>query len=120
MADVKESELQQVDVAALIRCLDSIGNSKVITPVDLLFLIFGKGYIQGNTNCNDIINTGCYSLNWSKNTGNTNFPDNNYTFGALLVLSSNSNAVIQVIHNIDHLYIRIRYDSVWRAWKQIL
>lgn len=121
MADKQDVREDQMTIANNVDYLRGLNgkDSVLISIINTLLISFGKGYIQKNTNCNDLINTGCYSLNWSSNMGNINFPNNNYCFGALLVFASNGNAIIQVVHCIDYLYIRIRYDGIWKPWKSI-
>lgn len=117
--DLREDQMTIANSVDYLRGLKG-KDSVLIGLTKVLFLSFNKGYISANTDCDNLTDTGCYALNWGSNVGNTNFPDNNYLYGILLVFSSSGSPCIQIIHNTaNKLFVRIRYDGIWKPWKSI-
>lgn len=119
--DIFENEMQQVNVAALLRCLDASGNSKVITPASLMTGIFkDNGAIPNG----DDLNRYFYGLYYS-------FPENGTVLNGpsfvrfLLVCFTSGGHVVQLAINVHPGSYQIQYRSSynngkdWSVWKSI-
>lgn len=111
--DVRENEMQQVDIAALLRCLDNQGNSKVITPKKMLSGLFQeRGAIN---NANDAISMGTYTGHEIVNSPASDYSD--------IIVFRYGGYIHQLFFtlNSDHIFYRRSLDggTSWYSWKSI-
>lgn len=113
--DIRENEMQGVDIAALLRCLDENGNSKVITPQKLFNKVFidrDRLYTYDDTS----LKTGMYYD--FDGAIDRNPILNNY--GMILVFSYGSTMSIQIhVDTSSKVHIRVYANSNWTKWNAI-
>lgn len=115
--DIKENEMQQVAVAALLRCLDASGNSKVITPAYLLSLVMNHRGVVDYSNPDEINNTkatGMYN-HWGGLSGTIS------THGILVVFNADS-YIVQIDLSFDFKILMRQSTNrgeSWTGWKSI-
>lgn len=77
-----------------------------------------RGGIYVGTDANGILESGFYKLGWDTNTGCTNFPNNDYLYGSMLVFSSENTTIQILVTTGAGAYIRLRYGG-WYDWVKI-
>lgn len=120
--DVKENEMQIVAVAALLRCLDAAGNSKVIEPSMIIPYALKTNFMVAdlnNININGIIGYGIGTTE--------NIPSN---YGIVFQLSNQDNPRAGFMNNwvfqfafptdkATFYYRSVINDDNWSAWKSV-
>lgn len=113
--DNRENEMQEVDIATLLRCLDEHGNSKVITPLKL----FNKVFID----CDSLYRYDDTSLKTGMYYDFDDAIDRNPildSYGMILVFSYGSVMSIQIhVDTSSKMHIRVYANSKWTKWSAI-
>ena len=117
MADQRENQLTPISTPAYLRCLDSVGNSGLITIEQLLIqkgVLYYKRQLQAPIDLNDIKETGSYYIT---PTPPVNAP---FSYCQLLVFTSSYVTSQVVINSSDaDIKIRICWAGTWSEWKQL-
>lgn len=119
--DVHENELQRVEAAALVRCLDQQGNSKVITSANLLnSCLQARGVISDGGDLNKYY-SGIYCA----------YPEYGTVLNGpsfvrfMLVCFATGGHLVQIAVNVHPQSYQIQYRTSysggvnWEAWKSI-
>ena len=111
MEDVRENQMIE-RVAAFLRCLDSAGNSGVISLINLLTKVPYFHGIRLNIDANDLVDSGISYLN----SNITNADD----WSFLIVLKMSSDAIQFCLHNgAAFLRVRTLVNGTWVKWRTI-
>lgn len=113
--DIRENEMQQAGIVALLRCLDADGNSKVIAPENLFNNVFID---QGGLHKYDdtSLRTGMY-YDFDSAIDRNSILSN---YGMILVFSYGSTMSIQIHVDLSSkVHIRVYANSKWTKWNAI-
>lgn len=115
MADSKETDMSIIMNPTYIRCLDSSGNSKNVTPAQLID--FGSSVNMSGSSLNSALKTGFYTATFET----ADKPVNDYGFVEVLHKGA---YILQKFYalNENHLYYRrsINNGESFNSWLQIV
>ena len=117
MADKKENEMQKTIIAAFLRCMDNEGNSKLITPDNILKdTVSDRLFFDYSSNevLNSLVIPGTYSHGAS-------IIGTNGGHGLLLVLKANKYIVQLDFISSGKIIYRFSADggASWLSWKYL-
>lgn len=129
MADKKLNEVTKVTDMAYVPVIMSDGSIGQIAKADLASVVAvmigldenfmrSRWGIYGTTDANNIMSPGVYKLGWGSNTGCTNFPNNNYLYGTMIVFRFDAVVCAQIIITSSEVFAREYYDG-WKSWIQL-